>query len=141
MAVQICGLVYLYIICRLPAPTHLHSGFFKIYSPFIKRIRFFQPSQIPLFSVSIGWTQDTPFFFSLNMDVSKNNCTPKSFILIGIFHYKPSILGLPYFRKHPYRQTQREQGLTAAGDLGLSSERSQAGVSAQCEGGSGDSCA
>ena len=75
------------------------------------------------------------------MDVSKNNCTPKSFILIGIFHYKPSILGLPYFRKHPYRQTQREQGLTAAGDLGLSSERSQAGVSAQFEGGSGDSCA
>ena len=26
---------------------------------------------------------------------------PKSSILIGIFHYKPSILGYPYFWKHP----------------------------------------
>ena len=27
---------------------------------------------------------------------------PKSSILIGVFHYKPSILGYPYFWKHPY---------------------------------------
>ena len=30
--------------------------------------------------------------------VSKNNGPPKS----GFFHYKPSILGYPYFWKHPY---------------------------------------
>ena len=34
--------------------------------------------------------------------VSKNNGIPKSSILIGFFHYKPSILGYPYFWKHPY---------------------------------------
>ena len=31
------------------------------------------------------------------MGVSKNNGTPKSSILIGVFHYKPSILGTPIF--------------------------------------------
>ena len=31
------------------------------------------------------------------MGVSKNRGTPKSSILIGVFHYKPSILGYPYF--------------------------------------------
>ena len=36
------------------------------------------------------------------MDVSENNGTPKSSILIGFSHYKPSVLGYPYFRKHPY---------------------------------------
>ena len=36
------------------------------------------------------------------MDVSENNGTPKSSILKGIFHYKPSILGYHYFWKHPY---------------------------------------
>ena len=36
------------------------------------------------------------------MGVSKNRCTPKSSILIGFSHYKPSILGYPYFWKHPY---------------------------------------
>ena len=36
-------------------------------------------------------------------DVSKNRGTLKSWILIGVFHYKPSILGgSPYFWKHPY---------------------------------------
>ena len=35
------------------------------------------------------------------MDVSENSGTPKSSILIG-FHYKPSIVGYPYFWKHPY---------------------------------------
>ena len=28
--------------------------------------------------------------------------SPKSSILIGVFHYKPSILGYPYFWKHPF---------------------------------------
>ena len=35
------------------------------------------------------------------MGGSKNRGTPKSSILIGVFHYKPSILGYPYFWKHP----------------------------------------
>ena len=35
------------------------------------------------------------------MDVSKNNGTPKSSIFNWVFHYKPSILGYPYFWKHP----------------------------------------
>ncbi len=36
------------------------------------------------------------------MGVSTNNGTPKSSILIRVFHYKPSILGAhPYFWKHP----------------------------------------
>ena len=36
-------------------------------------------------------------------DVSKNRGTLKSWILIGVVHYKPSILGgSPYFWKHPY---------------------------------------
>ena len=37
------------------------------------------------------------------MGVSKNNGTPKSSILIGfsIIIYKPSMLGYPYFWKHP----------------------------------------
>ena len=36
------------------------------------------------------------------MDVSENFGTPKSSILAGFFHYKPPILGYPYFWKHPY---------------------------------------
>ena len=36
-----------------------------------------------------------------HVDVSENSGTPKSSILIGVFHYKPSILGYPYFWKHP----------------------------------------
>ena len=35
------------------------------------------------------------------MDVSENSGTPKSYVLIGFFHYKPSILGYPCFWKHP----------------------------------------
>ena len=35
------------------------------------------------------------------MDVSKNSGTPKSSIFNRVFHYKPSILGYHYFRKHP----------------------------------------
>ena len=38
------------------------------------------------------------FFLPLrNMCVSENSGTPKSSILIGVFDYKPSILGYPYF--------------------------------------------
>ena len=34
------------------------------------------------------------------MDVFENRGTPKSSILNRVFHYKPSILGYPYFWKH-----------------------------------------
>ena len=36
------------------------------------------------------------------MGVSENSGTPKSSILIGVFQYKPPILGYPYFWKHQY---------------------------------------
>ena len=36
-----------------------------------------------------------------DLDVFKNSGTPKSSILIG-FSIKPSILGYPYFWKHPF---------------------------------------
>ncbi len=35
------------------------------------------------------------------MGVSKNNGTPKSSYFNRVFHCKPSILGYPYFWKHP----------------------------------------
>ncbi len=43
------------------------------------------------------------------MGVSKNNGTPKSSHFNMVFHYKPSILGYPYFWKHLYlpMSTQR----------------------------------
>ena len=37
------------------------------------------------------------------MGVSWNGGTPKSSIFNRLFHYKPYILGYPYFRKHPDR--------------------------------------
>ena len=40
------------------------------------------------------------------MDVSENSGTPKSSILIGVFQYKPSILGYHYFWKHPYQSLE-----------------------------------
>ena len=36
------------------------------------------------------------------MGVSLNGGTPKSSILIGFLQFSPSILGYPYFWKHPY---------------------------------------
>ena len=42
----------------------------------------------------------------INMGVSKNRGTPKSSILIGCSLNKPSILGYPYFWKHPYSSGQ-----------------------------------
>ena len=38
------------------------------------------------------------------MDVSENSGTPKSSHFNRVFHYKPSILGYPYFWKHPYNR-------------------------------------
>ena len=41
-------------------------------------------------------------FRLLHMAVSENRGTPKSSILTGFFHYKPSILVYHYFWKHPH---------------------------------------
>ena len=53
--------------------------------------------------------KDPHFSPKTNMDVSENSDTPKSSILIGFsdFHYKPSILGYPYFWKHPHSFQKR----------------------------------
>ena len=48
-----------------------------------------------------------PFFF-LHRDVSENSGTPKSSIFNRVFHYKPSILGYPYFWKHPPRSLHED---------------------------------
>ena len=37
------------------------------------------------------------------MDISENGGTPQIIHFNRVFHYKPSILGYPYFWKHPYR--------------------------------------
>ena len=44
----------------------------------------------------------------LYVGVSKNSGTPKSSIFYRVFHYKPSILGYPYFRKPPYIKGREE---------------------------------
>ena len=36
-----------------------------------------------------------------HLDVSENNGTPKSSILMKVFHYEPSILGIPLFLETP----------------------------------------
>ena len=41
------------------------------------------------------------------MDVSENRGTPKIIHFNRVFHYKPSILGYPYFWKHPNRQIDK----------------------------------
>ena len=38
----------------------------------------------------------------LHMDVSENRGSPQIIHFNRVFHYKPSILGYPYFWKHPY---------------------------------------
>ena len=43
-----------------------------------------------------------------DMGVSKNSGTPKSSIFKRVFHYKPSILGYPYFWKYPYKHVHFE---------------------------------
>ena len=43
--------------------------------------------------------------WTMHLDVSENNGT-KSSILIGVFHYKPSILKYHYFWKHPFSKAE-----------------------------------
>ena len=56
-------------------------------------------------------------FLCLYMGVSKNSGTPKSSILIGVFHHKPSILGYPYFWKHPYFELINNHTKTTSNSL------------------------
>ena len=44
------------------------------------------------------------------MGVSKNSGTPQIINFNRVFHYKPSILGYPYFWKHPYRYKVKAPG-------------------------------
>ena len=45
----------------------------------------------------------TGFFLSIHMGGSKNRgFSPQIIHFNRVFHYKPSILGYPYFWKHPY---------------------------------------
>ena len=61
-----------------------------------------------LIQVQSGWLRginvQVPGSTVVFMGVSENSGTPKSSILIGfsIINYKPSILGYPYFWKHPH---------------------------------------
>ena len=45
---------------------------------------------------------------AIRLGVSTNNGAPKSSTFNGVFHYKPSILGYPYFWKHPFGQYRAE---------------------------------
>ena len=45
--------------------------------------------------------RDSKRFVVLYLGVSKNRGIPKSSNSNRVFHYKPSILGYPYFWKHP----------------------------------------
>ena len=54
-------------------------------------------------SLSIGEMMHTSIRSIVNLGVSENRDTPKSSHFSRIFHYKPSILGYPYFWKHPFR--------------------------------------
>ena len=50
------------------------------------------------------WWEKVPTQFIVFMDVSENGgFSPQIIHFNGVFHYKPSILGYPYFWKHPYR--------------------------------------
>ena len=55
------------------------------------------------------------------LDVSLNGGTPKSSILIGVFHYKPSILGYHHLRKHPFLH------LLVSGDWSVTEKNSTGG--------------
>ena len=49
----------------------------------------------------LPWRYVSISFQSGDMGVSENGGIPKSSHVNRVFHYKPSILGYPYFRKHP----------------------------------------
>ena len=46
------------------------------------------------------------------MDVSENSGTPQIINFNRVFHYKPSILGYPYFWKHPEKYHIRMDGIS-----------------------------
>ena len=55
--------------------------------------------------ILIRWVYKLPYYWDLYMGVSVNSGTPKSSICSwGFPLFSPSILGYPYFWKHPYTQ-------------------------------------
>ena len=50
----------------------------------------------------IGWKTGTISRIGNDLGVSLNGGYPQIFYFYGLFHYKPSILGYPYFWKHPF---------------------------------------
>ena len=58
-------------------------------------------TQLPSEPVAFFWFRDHDFY--QYMDVSKNSgFSPQIIHFNRVFHYKPSILGYPYFWKHPH---------------------------------------
>ena len=71
-------------------PRHLRPDHAQRRDAELRRLN---PSSLPM----LGFFEGYP-----KMGVSKyRGGPPKSSIFIGVFHYKPSILGYPYFWKHP----------------------------------------
>ena len=51
----------------------------------------------------LGWEEESWRRKDVDMGVSENSgFSPQIIHFNRVFHYKPSILGYPYFRKHPY---------------------------------------
>ncbi len=99
--------IYIYILpdCQLslsPTFTHLFGT---------------QKGMAPSRTLSLRWQKNgAQYVFPIAnsasivyMGVSKNHGTPKIIHFNRVFHYKLSILGYPYFWKHPYRFSQLQQ--------------------------------
>ena len=65
--------------------------------------------------LSIPLTCWIVIFRILYMDVSENRGTPKSSILIGFSHYKPSIFGIPLFFGNTHMEMTRRYGIQLVG--------------------------
>ncbi len=85
-----------YCILRCFDGRHRGNSLAPYYEGVWKIPQLREPRSLPITSYCIYYHLQE--MYATNMGVSKNNGTPKSSILIG----KPSILGYPYFWKHPY---------------------------------------
>ena len=68
--------------------------------PFFSEGEEYQGNVLGLRKMSLG--RKEVGMATLYLGVSKNNGTPKTIHFNRVFHYKPSILGYPYFWKHPF---------------------------------------
>ena len=60
-------------------------------------------------SHQVGQPEEMFRSLTSHLDVSGNNGTPKIIHFNRVFHYKPSILGYPYFWKHPFGEVRGDQ--------------------------------